>query len=43
MATAAKPYTVRSLAERWECSESHVLIQRGELASKRLGRPIRIS
>src|SRR5438874_1829945 len=44
MAAPGRPYTVRTLAERWECSESHVynLIQRGELAAKRLGKLIRI-
>src|SRR5215831_5240929 len=44
MAVPGQPYTVRSLAERWQCSESHVynLINRGELAAKRLGKLIRI-
>jgi excisionase family DNA binding protein len=33
------PYTVRSLAERWACSEQHVrnLVARGELHCFRLG------
>jgi excisionase family DNA binding protein len=33
------PFTVRTLAERWECSEQHVrnLIHRGDLQVFRLG------
>jgi excisionase family DNA binding protein len=44
MAVPARPFTVSSLAERWQCSDSHIynLIQRGELPAKRLGKLIRI-
>lgn len=42
--TAPKPYTVPTLAERWECSEGLIrkMIERGELSSFRLGTLIRV-
>src|SRR3989344_2259651 len=42
--TRMKPYTPETLAERWDCSPSHIrnLIDRGDLRSFRLGRLIRI-
>lgn len=41
---ADKPFTVPTLAERWECSEGLVrkMIERGELRSFRIGALIRI-
>ncbi len=44
MTAQAKPYTVPTLAQRWECSEGLVrkMIERGELSSFRLGTLIRI-
>lgn len=40
-----RPYTVATLAERWQCSEQHIrdLINRGELPCFRAGRLIRIT
>jgi excisionase family DNA binding protein len=37
--TAAKPFTPKSLAERWGCSPRHIvgLIQKGELRAFRIG------
>lgn len=34
-----RPFTPRTLAERWHCSERHVrnMIERGDIASFRLG------
>lgn len=39
------PFTVRTLAARWECSESLIrkLITKNELVSFRIGRALRIS
>ena len=38
-------YTVRQVAERWQCSEKKVrrMIERGELIAHRLGSQLRIS
>ena len=39
-----KPYTVATLAARWQCSEQHIrdIIRKNELACFRAGRLIRI-
>lgn len=39
-----KPYTVATLAARWQCSEQHIrdIIHKNELACFRAGRLIRI-
>ena len=41
---AERPYTVATLAERWQCSDQHIrdLIHKGELSCFRAGRLIRI-
>jgi len=41
---APHPYTTKSLAEHWECSDRHVrnMIQRGELHCFKLGHLVRI-
>lgn len=45
MALPAKPFTPRTLADHWECSEQHIrdLIKGGKLRSFRIGGLIRIS
>lgn len=42
--TDDRPYTAETLAERWQCSKSHIykMIERGTLAPIRLGKLVRI-